>query len=61
MLLQPIDMVKVSIQSGVKGGPFAVAANIIKTDGLRAMYTVGVIMQHGACHIVSHVHNMNVI
>ena len=37
-ILQPVDMIKVSIQSGVKGGPLQIAANIIKTDGVRALY-----------------------
>lgn len=37
-IIQPIDMVKVRIQLGDKGGPVGVAANIIKKDGFLALY-----------------------
>mmetsp|Transcript_14676 Transcript_14676/g.41280 ORF Transcript_14676/g.41280 Transcript_14676/m.41280 type:complete len:297 (+) Transcript_14676:124-1014(+) len=37
-VIQPIDMVKVRLQLGATGSPIAVAANIIKQDGIGAMY-----------------------
>lgn len=36
--IQPIDMVKVRLQLGAQGGPFAVASQIIKEDGFFSMY-----------------------
>ncbi|GLC44514.1 hypothetical protein PLESTB_000065100 [Pleodorina starrii] len=37
-IIQPIDMVKVRIQLGAKGGPLAVGAEIARKDGIRALY-----------------------
>eukprot|EP00195_Chlamydomonas_chlamydogama_P015505 CAMPEP_0202899902 /NCGR_PEP_ID=MMETSP1392-20130828/9239_1 /ASSEMBLY_ACC=CAM_ASM_000868 /TAXON_ID=225041 /ORGANISM="Chlamydomonas chlamydogama, Strain SAG 11-48b" /LENGTH=298 /DNA_ID=CAMNT_0049586199 /DNA_START=143 /DNA_END=1039 /DNA_ORIENTATION=+ len=37
-IIQPIDMVKVRIQLGAKGGPLAVGAEIAKKEGFGALY-----------------------
>eukprot|EP01025_Chloroclados_australasicus_P059095 TRINITY_DN745_c0_g1_i1.p1 TRINITY_DN745_c0_g1~~TRINITY_DN745_c0_g1_i1.p1 ORF type:complete len:320 (-),score=22.13 TRINITY_DN745_c0_g1_i1:292-1188(-) len=37
-LIQPIDMVKVRLQLGEKGGPFQVAQRMIRNDGFTSMY-----------------------
>eukprot|EP00197_Chlamydomonas_leiostraca_P012783 CAMPEP_0202858728 /NCGR_PEP_ID=MMETSP1391-20130828/1129_1 /ASSEMBLY_ACC=CAM_ASM_000867 /TAXON_ID=1034604 /ORGANISM="Chlamydomonas leiostraca, Strain SAG 11-49" /LENGTH=296 /DNA_ID=CAMNT_0049537675 /DNA_START=94 /DNA_END=984 /DNA_ORIENTATION=- len=37
-IIQPIDMVKVRIQLGAKGSPLAVASQIVKSDGVGALY-----------------------
>jgi solute carrier family 25 oxoglutarate transporter 11 len=37
-IIQPIDMVKVRIQLGAKGGPLAVARDIAAKDGFGALY-----------------------
>jgi len=37
-IVQPIDMIKVRIQIGAKGGPLAVGASIIKNEGFGALY-----------------------
>ena len=36
--IQPIDMVKVRIQLGAKGGPMAIAGDIVKADGVGGLY-----------------------
>eukprot|EP00890_Picochlorum_soloecismus_P005434 jgi/Picsp_1/5892/NSC_03249-R1_2-oxoglutarate malate translocator len=38
VIIQPIDMVKVRLQLGEAGGPFGVAAKMIKNEGFGAMY-----------------------
>jgi solute carrier family 25 (mitochondrial oxoglutarate transporter), member 11 len=38
-VIQPLDIVKVRLQLGATGGPFGVAAGIIKNDGFGALYT----------------------
>uniref|UniRef100_A0A6U0UXS4 Uncharacterized protein n=1 Tax=Polytomella parva TaxID=51329 RepID=A0A6U0UXS4_9CHLO len=37
-IIQPIDLVKVRIQLGVKGSPLSVASNIVKSEGFGALY-----------------------
>lgn len=37
-IIQPIDMVKVRLQLGEKGSPFAVAANLARTQGVGSLY-----------------------
>lgn len=37
-IIQPVDMVKVRIQLGAKGSPFAVGAQIAKSEGLGGLY-----------------------
>ena len=38
-VIQPIDIVKVRLQLGATGGPFGVAASIIKNEGFGTLYT----------------------
>lgn len=38
VVIQPIDMVKVRLQLGAQGSPFAVAGQIIKQDGFASLY-----------------------
>ncbi|KAJ9532899.1 hypothetical protein QJQ45_011009 [Haematococcus lacustris] len=37
-IIQPIDMVKVRIQLGAKGSPLSIAQQIVKADGMGALY-----------------------
>lgn len=37
-IIQPVDMVKVRLQLGETGGPFSVAAKLIRTQGVGALY-----------------------
>lgn len=38
LFIQPIDMVKVRIQLGEKGNPFAIASKMVKEQGMGSMY-----------------------